>query len=624
MKSKLNHSDQSNTLPKWMFYLIGCFAFIIYLTTLKHGFVLDDMAVIEQNRFVQKGFSGIPEILTTFYQNGYWDVNSGLYRPFSLVMFAIEYSIFPDSPFFHHFINIFFYAISCSLLMLVLSKIFKTIHVWFIFFTVLLFVSHPIHTEVVANIKSRDEIMALFFFLLSAYFLYRHDTRKTSDYIFSTISFVFALLSKEGVVALIPLFFIIDYHRSGALKKCLSSISPIIVVTIVWSLYHQYVVGKLVIHDFSYQDNSLVAINSMLQQKATAFGMLFDYEIKSFFPYLMSYDYSFPQVKPITFLNPAALLGLISFVLAIGFFFYFFKRKFILSFAIATIFLPLLLTGNIFIIIGSTMADRFLYVPSLGAAILLVYITSRVLKNNIGNTFNKNKVVIPIGVILLIYTYKTYARNKDWASNETLFTSDVVKSPNSARTHYNYAKIMEGKADENTTGQFFTEAIEGYNKAILLDKGYRDAYINLGVLYKKQNRHQDALTTFQKGFNVFSNDKDVLGGLGEAYFHLGQKDSAYYYVSTSLQHGNNLVGIYLIKGTLEFEMQNYKAARTTFEEALVQYPENINLLNNYGNVLGADNNMALAAEQFRKVLSIDPNNPSALHGLAMTSNHSGE
>ena len=73
------------------YILIGVLSILVYANTLHHGFVLDDTAVIENNKFVKAGVKGIPDILSTFYWQGYWDSNAGLYRPLSLISFAIEY-----------------------------------------------------------------------------------------------------------------------------------------------------------------------------------------------------------------------------------------------------------------------------------------------------------------------------------------------------------------------------------------------------------------------------------------------------------------------------------------------------------------------------------------------------
>src|SRR6185312_10602644 len=94
------------------YILIAALSFLLYANTLQHGFVLDDIAVIQNNSFVQQGISGIPKILTTFYWQGYWNSNAGLYRPTSLIAFAIEHQL-SNKPFIHHFFNVVYYSLLC-------------------------------------------------------------------------------------------------------------------------------------------------------------------------------------------------------------------------------------------------------------------------------------------------------------------------------------------------------------------------------------------------------------------------------------------------------------------------------------------------------------------------------
>ena len=152
--------------PKWLWLPI-LVATAVYLLSIGHGFVLDDNLVLTNHKHVQDGIGGIPEILTTNYAHGHLDFNDGLYRPLSLVTFAIEKSLFDLSPSASHLIQALLYG----LLLLVLGRFLQRImgeRSWSVFWVLTLFAVHPIHTEVVANLKSRDEIMALLFFLLAA------------------------------------------------------------------------------------------------------------------------------------------------------------------------------------------------------------------------------------------------------------------------------------------------------------------------------------------------------------------------------------------------------------------------------------------------------------------------
>src|ERR1035438_1463129 len=147
--------------------IIFLVAFAIYANSIPHGYILDDSGVLKDNWVVKRGIDGIPLILKTPYRYGISLLTDDLYRPLSMVMFAIEWQLSPNTPAISHFVNVLFYALSCSLLLIVLRKLFRNYHPLLALFACLLWMAHPVHTEVVANIKSRDEIMSVFFLLLT-------------------------------------------------------------------------------------------------------------------------------------------------------------------------------------------------------------------------------------------------------------------------------------------------------------------------------------------------------------------------------------------------------------------------------------------------------------------------
>ena len=144
--------------------IIALSGFFLYLNTIFNDYAVDDLAVIQENRFTKQGVAGIPILLRTFYWEGYWNNNSGIYRPLSMVTFALEWQFFPDNPHAGHVTNIILYAITGFLLFKVLRRLMPEQNILFPFFVSLVFIAHPVHTEVVANIKSRDEILCLLLF----------------------------------------------------------------------------------------------------------------------------------------------------------------------------------------------------------------------------------------------------------------------------------------------------------------------------------------------------------------------------------------------------------------------------------------------------------------------------
>jgi hypothetical protein len=187
--------------------IIATFAFLLYAQSIQYYYTLDDHAVIDQNKYTKMGFAGIPTLIKTDYLYG---VNNGLdrgpvYRPISIIMFAIEWSFFPNNAHINHFMNVLLYSISCSVLFILLCKIFNKLNLLFPFICTLLFAAHPIHTEVVNNIKSRDEILCFLFGILSIFYFIKSISKQSILYIIlGSISFFLAMLSKEtGVTFLI-------------------------------------------------------------------------------------------------------------------------------------------------------------------------------------------------------------------------------------------------------------------------------------------------------------------------------------------------------------------------------------------------------------------------------------
>ena len=142
------------------------FSTLIYFNSILNNYSMDDELVTQNHRLTSKGISAIPEI----FRSPYYEDRAGYkyeYRPLVLVTFAIEHSIFGDNPHVSHFINVLLYGLLCLVLFNLLKLLFASYDVTFALLVTLVFAAHPTHTEVVASIKNRDEILALLFGLFS-------------------------------------------------------------------------------------------------------------------------------------------------------------------------------------------------------------------------------------------------------------------------------------------------------------------------------------------------------------------------------------------------------------------------------------------------------------------------
>src|ERR1700722_1364838 len=161
-------------IPAILFLL----CFLLYGNTLHNEYAFDDPIYTTGNTYIVKGFSAFKDIFDKGSLAGVSGEKIKQYRPLALLNFMAEVSLFGFNPHVSHFFNVLLFAFTVVLLYFFLQKILNetehsTLHYKreIIIAATLLFAFHPVHTEVVANIKSRDEILGLLFGLLSFYFL---------------------------------------------------------------------------------------------------------------------------------------------------------------------------------------------------------------------------------------------------------------------------------------------------------------------------------------------------------------------------------------------------------------------------------------------------------------------
>ena len=232
----------------WMPLVVAMAGFVLYANTIAHGYVLDDEGAITGNPFVLEGLRGIPKIFSA----GMWhfeQLDLGYYRPLPLVTFAIENEFFPGNPHVSHFGNVLLYALTgfflCRLLMDVLPERGPALP----FVIALLFMAHPVHTEVVANIKSRDEILAFLNLIVGMWFLLKAG-RGTGivrgRLMASCFFFYLALLSKESaIIGLLFMPLVVYFSSDRGLRHVLSWSVPFGTMVAIFLLHKYLVLGSI-------------------------------------------------------------------------------------------------------------------------------------------------------------------------------------------------------------------------------------------------------------------------------------------------------------------------------------------------------------------------------------------
>jgi hypothetical protein len=205
LKDPLRRSAEKNTRIFFVVFII-IFTFILYGNTIRNGYSLDDYIIQGVDAGLSDNFlKSVRDIFTTTYTT----VNTGDgieksfgYRPVVRLVFAVEHAIFGARPGIGHFINILFYLAVVLLLYRILQRLFRGYNIWFPFVITLLFMAHPVHTEVVASLKNRDELISMLFSLLTLHQLLKYHDRGRAWYLLlGLFLYVLAFLSKPTALS---------------------------------------------------------------------------------------------------------------------------------------------------------------------------------------------------------------------------------------------------------------------------------------------------------------------------------------------------------------------------------------------------------------------------------------
>jgi tetratricopeptide (TPR) repeat protein len=420
----------------------------LYYNTTHNDYTIDDPLVSTANKFTLKGFAGIKDIMTHdalvgyFGEQGSEALSGGRYRPLSIVTFAIEDEFFGMNPRVSHTGNILLFAFTCLLLYHLLLHLFprkkdSPFYLTVPFIAAVLFAGHPIHTEAVANIKGRDEIMGLLLVLSALYAGLKYvKTHKLIHLVWGVAVFFLALLSKENTItfmAIIPLtfFFFTKAKFKDYLLVLGTYIIPVIIYLYMRSIYTNaglaFESNQIINNPFAYLPKDA---SGLLQHYATVIMTFILYFKLLIFPHPLSHDYYYNQIPIVGITDP---LFIVSLVVNAGLLIYALiglRRKSLPTYAILFYFITFSVVSNVFFTVGVLLNERLLFMSSIGFCLLLAWLLVKA-----GERFKLSGQIVAsvLVVIMLLYSVKTISRNRAWSDNLTLVLHDVKTSPNSAK-----------------------------------------------------------------------------------------------------------------------------------------------------------------------------------------------
>ena len=615
-------------------FFISIIAFIIYAHSVSFGYVYDDRTVTKQNRIVTAGVDSIGVIFKSDYWYGFsenedmikQDKSGVIYRPVSLVMFALEWELFPDTPAIGHLMNVLFYAATCFLLFLVLVRLFKGYHLAVPFICALLYTVHPVHTEVVSNIKSRDEIMCMFFGVLSALMFLQYYVRNQLKYVVAgAAAFFLSLLSKEtGITFLVAIPLLLFFSNGFQLKKFSTNFLSLVIMTgLYFFIRAQINIGISTEGRIDFFDNTLVNANGFSERYGTAFYILLKYLAIQIFPHPLVSDYSFAQLEVKAFTDVTALFSLLIHAVAGVYALIGIRKRRLASFAILFYMVTLAPVANIFFLVGSTMAERFLYIPSLGICILITLLLVRLFKTNtvaaatqpVSNYLSSKKSLLTAAIVIAaLFSLKAYFRSSDWKSDVKLFGQDVKNSPKSARLHYGYGMSMIIAIDSTKLTLPEVDAIidEGMGEiqsALNIYPQYANAYYIIGIIQKDRKQYAAAADNILKAISYYpEKNPNFYKSLGYIYLKSGQYESSIAANDTFLAMKPATAEVLNNKGSALYEMKRYDEALSVFLNADSMKSKDSSITKNIGRCYAGLQRYDKAEEYFKKTIQLEPNN----------------
>jgi Flp pilus assembly protein TadD len=634
----------SGSIPARVYLVVGLVAVAVYANSVVNEFVFDDRLLIEKNPIVQgEGTAG--ELLLAPYHLGVELSTTALYRPLALASFALDYLWSGLDPFGYHIVNILLHAAVSVLVLRLGTRL--GMSSFAAAAGAVLFAVHPVHTEVVANLAGRAELLAALFYLV-AMVAYSGPGSHRGRCIIAGVGLLLALLSKESAATLLGVAVLWDLtlgRRGGESvgerlrDRRFELLALVVAVAAYLALRAIALGGALVAPVVPYVDNPLV--DSPLSERwATAAVVTIRYLGLLVLPIRLSPDYSYAQILPVGLANPGALVALVVVAGVLGAVVWSFRRSpkvaFLGSFAVIS-FLP---ASNVLMPIGTIMGERLLYLPSVAFCLLLGHGVG-ILRERLGG---RGAWTILI-VVVALASARTVVRNRDWRNGLALFSSAAVTSPRSVKVQSNLgAELMRrGRHEEARTALGRALEIDpAYDPArlnlaqCLLDEGeipaaeqeirrlldsradHPVALFQLGEVLLRGERFDEAEAVFRQLLSVRPESAEVHGRLGVALELLGRRAEAEAAILEAVELEPRSATLRNDLGLLYSRQGRHAESIEQLRRAVELEPDAVPLRNNLGNVLREAGELDESLEALEKAAEIRPEFPATHYNLGLT------
>ena len=606
--------------PRRLSVVLMVIAFLLYANTFGHEYAQDDAIVITENMYTTQGIKGWAGIFSkdTFF--GYFKVegkdrlvSGGRYRPLSLALFAVEYQFFGNNPGIMHVFNALWYALVVWMVYISILWLFRlglekgtqlsAQQHYIAFAAALIFAVHPVHTEAVANIKGRDEIMSLLGSLAALICSLRaYHERHWRWLLPAVLAFFLGLLSKENAItflAVVPLA--IWLFGKATVGDTIRYSAPLLVAALAFLLLRGAVIGwefgpesrELMNNPFLKIEGNRWVDFSASEKLATITYTLGKYLQLLVLPYPLTHDYYPRQIPVMGWADMRTLLSLLAYTALLVYGLrQLLARKpaaFMVWFFLATISI----VSNLVFPIGTNMSERFLFMPSLAYGFAVAWLLAHFFIKKTTGRSQWTALWATTGLIVLVYAVLTLVRNPVWKNNYTLFTTDIQTSTQSAKLQNAAAGELSsywlGLPDRDNRREIVERALGHAREAVRIHPGYLNAYLIMGNCYNYLQRYDESIEAYQKALAINPDFEQADINLALTY-----RDAGRYYGE---------------------QRQDLAKALYYLQEAWRRNPTDFETARLLGVANGMSGNHSKAIELFTKATELQPKNAIAWYDL---------
>jgi len=630
-----------------LFIILGS---LIYSNTLEVPFIFDDQARINENPYIR-----IHELTIDNLVQASFNKKSSASRPLGNLSFALNYYFHQYKLPGYHVVNIIIHILT-TLFLYLLIKTTLTTPVLSLkydhpdaiaFFTALMWLVHPLHTQSVTYIVQRLNSMAAMFYVLS-FLLYakgrisqiQHATKNnqiervsksntdTSSnkqktvfsfqfpvsslyYLGAVMAWIMALGSKQNA-AMLPFFiFLYEWYffqnldRNWLKRHLKYALGVFLLIGLISLTYlGTSPLEKLKsFKDFAYNEFTF------MERGLTQFRVVIYYLSLLVYPHpsRLNLDHDFPLSHSLT--DPiTTLLCLIAIIGLIGLAVYIARKQRLLSFCIFWFFGNLVIESSVIPL--AIIYEHRTYLPSMFVCLLIVVLGYQHIKY-------KRIGVLILCTVISAYSYWTYQRNSAWSDLVVFWSDSVEKSPKKSRPHNNLglALAIQGRR---------AEAIKHYSESLRINPNYFEAHNNMAIALREEGRTDEAIKHFFEALRIKPNNSKVHNNLGEALADQGKTADAINHFNIALHLNPKFVEVYNSLGFALIRMGKIDEAIAHFRKALQIDPGLIDTHVNLGGALTTLGKIEEAIVHFRKALQIKPDLPEVHINLGVALASSGK